>query len=487
MRKPPVVGLLVALGLVVACSRDDAPVPPPPLVSCEQGEDACATYTCNVPKPKEAASDGGSRTTGASERTAFGAPAPAHPPVYVSLTFDDTFDDQYQLLEMMRPFGMHVTLYVNSARIGQPTYLNEAQLKELAAAGHEIAGHTVTHPTLPAVDEDEQRRQICNDRLALLQRGFDVRNFAYPHGAFTALTQHVVDDCGYNSARIVGGLGCSGCPVGETAGPEDLARADRYALRTPTSIKCNTDLQDIQRQVIAAEADRGGWVPIVFHHVCDGCGQNAVAPDVLREFVTWLAARKDGGTVVRTVAEMVGGDLRPGKAGPPPAPQVARSGNIIDNGGFEEGAPETPDVARCWVKGGEGDNDFDYGRTNEAHTGQWAQWLEVKRITSGARRIATRQDLGYCSPVILPGRVYHLSAWYKSTAKPRFTVYYRDPTGFWQYWATSKPLPTSADWTQQALDLPKTPDDASAISVSLSLTEPGRIVMDDIALEEKTQ
>ena len=477
---------LVVLGLAVACTTEDPPPEAPPLASCEQSEDSCMTYAC-VPA-KATSRDAGTPEAGVKAGLHWGETPAPHPPVWVSLTFDDTFADQMNVLDIVRPFGMKVTLYVNSARIGEPTYMTEAQLKAFAAEGHEIAGHTVTHPTLPAVDEDEQRRQICNDRLALLERGLDVRSFAYPHGAFTELTQHIVDDCGYNSARIVGGLGCNGCPGGEKMQPLAIqAGADRYAIRTPTSIKCDATLQDLQRQVIEAEGHGGGWVPMVFHHVCDGCGQNAVSPDLFSEFVTWLGARKAAGTEVKTVNEMVGGDLRPGKAGPPPAPPKQMTGNLVQNPSFEEETPAIPDVARCWVKGGEGDNDFDYGRTNDAHTGRWAQWLEVKRITTGARRILTRQDLGYCSPVVLPGRTYRVSVWYKSTAQPRVTAYYRETSGFWKYWATSKPLPASADWTQQSIDLPAAPKDASAVSVALTLVDPGRIVMDDFSVEDKQQ
>jgi peptidoglycan/xylan/chitin deacetylase (PgdA/CDA1 family) len=485
MRTHAIPACALLLAIVVACSEEPAPADAAPIATCEQGEDACATYACALEKAPPNASPG------AASDVAMGAqvgPAPAHPPVYVSLTFDDSFADQYQLIEILRPYGMKATLYVNSARIGERTYLTQEQLAAFEAEGHEIAGHTVTHPTLPAVDEDEQRRQVCNDRLALLQRGFAVRSFAYPHGAFTPLTQHIVDDCGYNSARIVGGLGCDGCPGGEPAAPGAIPNGtDKLAVRSPSSIKCNTTLLDMQQEVRAAEANGGGWVPMVFHHVCEGCGQNAVSPRLFQQFVAWLAARRGAGTEVKTVGDMVGGEVRPGKAGPPPAPPKRATGNILEDPGFEDPAPESPDIARCWVKGGEGENVFDYGRTEDAHSGRFAQWLEVKEMKTGARRILSRQDLGYCAPVIVPGRSYRVSAWYKSTVSPRFTAYYRESSGFWKYWATSKPLPRSDGWTQQSFDLPPAPEDASGISVSLTLTEAGRIVMDDLSVQDRAE
>jgi peptidoglycan/xylan/chitin deacetylase (PgdA/CDA1 family) len=47
-------------------------------------------------------------------------------------------------------------------------------------AGNEVAGHTLDHVRLTTATAEEQRRQVCDDRAALIQHGFDVRNFAYP-------------------------------------------------------------------------------------------------------------------------------------------------------------------------------------------------------------------------------------------------------------------------------------------------------------------
>jgi peptidoglycan/xylan/chitin deacetylase (PgdA/CDA1 family) len=445
--------------------------------SCEAGEDACGSFVCDLP------ADAGATTSSEVELADGGAEEKdVGAPVFVSLTFDDTFADQYVLLDILGSVGMQATLYVNSARIGERTYLTAEQLGELARAGHEIAGHTVTHPTLPTVDAAEQKRQICDDRVSLMQRGFVVKNFAYPHGAFTPETQAIVRACGYNSARVVGGLGCSDCPGGEPGQPLALGDFDKLAVRSPTSIKCNATLADLQREVTTAERRGGGWVPMVFHHVCDNCGRNAVSPALLREFVSWLAARRARGTVTRTVDQMVGGELAAPVPGPPPSAPVARTGNLLANPGFEEPDPTTDQLGRCWVKGGEGSNEFAFGRTSDAHSGAFAEWIEVSRFIDGARRIYSRQDLGYCAPVVQPHRRYRAGAWYKGTASPRFTAYYRTPSGFWRYWTTSKPLPVSNDWRVETFDLPETPEDAGAVSISLTLVSEGRITMDDLSL-----
>ena len=49
--------------------------------------------------------------------------------------------------------------------------------------GHEIAVHTVTHPFLPSLNEQEIISQVENDRLALSEIcAYEVVSMAYPCG-----------------------------------------------------------------------------------------------------------------------------------------------------------------------------------------------------------------------------------------------------------------------------------------------------------------
>src|SRR5215467_6060427 len=86
----------------------------------------------------------------------------------VSLTFDDTTTDQFQVWSMVAARGMHATFYVNSGRVNLGGFMTQGQLLAMQQDGNEIAGHTVSHPDLPTLDLDEQKRQICNDRVSLL-------------------------------------------------------------------------------------------------------------------------------------------------------------------------------------------------------------------------------------------------------------------------------------------------------------------------------
>ncbi|MBI5203080.1 MAG: polysaccharide deacetylase family protein [Elusimicrobia bacterium] len=229
-------------------------------------------------------------------------PPPQPPRTVVSLTFDDGTSDHVLASALLAERGMKGTFYINSGQIGTSEYyLSLAQLRAIAAAGHEIGGHTLNHKDMAAVSHEERARQICLDRAKLAEWGFLPGSFAFPFGSFNRDAQRTVEACGYRTARIVGDIGCPGCPDAETDPPEDP-----YAVRTPDSVKRTTTLEDLQRVVQKAEASGGGWVVLVFHKVCDGCADNAVSSYTLVCFLDWLKERAALGTTVEAVGERAG-------------------------------------------------------------------------------------------------------------------------------------------------------------------------------------
>lgn len=248
---------------------------------------------------------------------AFSVPAHSLTTTVVSLTFDDGAQDQYDnARSLLSDHGMKGTFYINSGRVGTSGYMTWSEIAALASDGNEIGGHTITHPDLPTLSTDDQQRQICNDRVALLNMGFAIKNLAYPHGGADANTKQIAYDCGYNSARKVGGIVspglCHGCGYAESIPPSDA-----YYTRTPDSVRTNTSLATLKGYVTQAEAHGGGWVQLVIHHVCDGCADTyAVSPSTLASFLDWLQPRSLGGTSVKTVDEVIGGPVQPPISGP---------------------------------------------------------------------------------------------------------------------------------------------------------------------------
>ena len=225
--------------------------------------------------------------------------------VTVSLTFDDTFADQYQIRSLLQQRGMHATFYVNSSRVGLNSgYMSIAQLNDLIADGNEIGGHTLTHTRLTQSTYDAARAEICDDRAALVNLGLTPMSFAYPFGDENADIKALASSCGYTSARTIGGLldpaTCARCPSGNAMPP-----GDTMLLKTNGSVKTEDTDATIAAYLEQASAAGGGWIPIVLHRVCNDCNTNSITVDELTRLLDWLKAHQ---VQVKTVGEVMAGN-----------------------------------------------------------------------------------------------------------------------------------------------------------------------------------
>jgi endoglucanase len=238
------------------------------------------------------------------------APPPAPPPgtgpqTVVSIQFDDGTADQIDTLPLLNAHGMHATFFVNTAVIGDAAHMSWDQLQQLRAAGNELAGHTLHHVNLKPLKTADARLEVCQDRNNLIDHGFQPTSFAYPFGGFDAGTEQVVEDCGYNSGR-----GVSGVDDAKTFA-ETIPPLDPYATRTPPNPKQGTTVATIESYVTAAEQNGGGWVQLVFHHLCNQCDAYSITPADFTELLDWLQPRAATGTVVKTTGEVIGGPVQP--------------------------------------------------------------------------------------------------------------------------------------------------------------------------------
>jgi peptidoglycan/xylan/chitin deacetylase (PgdA/CDA1 family) len=403
----------------------------------------------------------------------------------VTLGFDDGLKNQFtNARPILQAHNMHATFYVNSGQTNLSNYMTQSDLTALAADGNEIAGHTVDHANLTTLVHDDAAREVCNDRVTLANWGFTVKNLAYPYGDFDPQAEQIAQDCGYNSARAVGGIvspgACGGCDFAETIPPNEL-----YAMQTPDSIKSDTTLDTIKGFVTQAENHGGGWVQLVLHHVCDNCTDvYRTSPSTLSAFLDWLALRAANGTVVKTVDQVIGGSTKPLVNGPALNPPT--SGNLVYNPSLESGSNG---LATCFQFGGYGTNTFAWAQSTDAHTGSFAQRLEISSFTSGDRKLVTKQDANTCAPVATPGHTYTASIWYKGSwaagVEVKLTLYYRTSAGTWAYWTSGKAAPASSTWVKTpAFTSPPAPAGATGLSIGLSLAGVGTVYTDDYEITD---
>ena len=113
----------------------------------------------------------------------------------VTFSFDDGVSQDIRLIELFNKYGLKGTFNLNSGFLGLEGTLDRngrtVRHEKIAAdkikevyQGHEVAVHTLTHPNLTEIkDENEIIRQVEKDRQALSEIcGYEVLSMAYPCG-----------------------------------------------------------------------------------------------------------------------------------------------------------------------------------------------------------------------------------------------------------------------------------------------------------------
>ena len=407
-------------------------------------------------------------------------------PVTVSLTFDDSNADQLPAEQTIHSLGLHGTFYTVSGWVNQPGYLTLAQVQQIAADGNEIAGHTIEHPDLPTLAAGEQEREICNDRVNLINWGFKPTDFAYPF-ADADTNETDAKACGYDSARGLGDVvdpegDCNGCVYAETTPPPDP-----YYLRAPDEVESTWTLANMEAEVTNAQQHGGGWVILTYHHICSDLGASdcpddlSTTPAIYDAFVTWLAAQASKGVTVKTVQQVIGSTFNPGVTIAPPAPAAAGVNALVDPG--LTSIDSTTGFPTCYQPGGWGTNTVAWADSTNvppgSPTGSESQNVTITGYSSGDAKLLPTLDQGACTPTVVPGDTYKLSVDYESTADTQFALYYRTTFGAWDYWTSSPYFAAASTWTQATFTTPAVPAGANGVSFGLALIANGTVTTDD--------
>ncbi|MBR5444999.1 MAG: polysaccharide deacetylase family protein [Clostridia bacterium] len=122
----------------------------------------------------------------------------------VTFSYDDGVTQDQRLIRLLDKYGLKCTFNLNSGLLGHPGALvredvTVAHVKPRACEvraiyeGHEIAVHTLTHPALSQLSDEEVIRQVEEDRIALSEiAGYEVVGMAYPGGTHV-MNEHVAD------------------------------------------------------------------------------------------------------------------------------------------------------------------------------------------------------------------------------------------------------------------------------------------------------
>jgi peptidoglycan/xylan/chitin deacetylase (PgdA/CDA1 family) len=140
----------------------------------------------------------------------------------VHVTFDDGFRSAATVFPELQRLGVSVQLFVCTkyALVGAPLTIPELagddpnelvtmnwdELREHAARGIAIGSHTVSHPHLTKVSDDELGRELIDSKQEIedrLRRSCD--DFAYPYGEHDARVRAAARAAGYGVAYALRG------------------------------------------------------------------------------------------------------------------------------------------------------------------------------------------------------------------------------------------------------------------------------------------
>jgi peptidoglycan/xylan/chitin deacetylase (PgdA/CDA1 family) len=133
----------------------------------------------------------------------------------VGLTFDDGYTDFLEhAVPVLERHDMRATLYVVAGLLGGENdwdpgprlrLLDADGVRAVAAAGHEVGSHTLTHTHLAGATAETLEHEVAGGRPVLenlLQR--DVPGFCYPWGEFDAAAADAAVAAGYDHACVTG-------------------------------------------------------------------------------------------------------------------------------------------------------------------------------------------------------------------------------------------------------------------------------------------
>ncbi|MEN6371528.1 MAG: polysaccharide deacetylase family protein [Armatimonadota bacterium] len=175
-----------------------------------------------------------------------GTPLPRKP---VVITFDDGYEDNFtNAMPVLKKHGMTAIVFVISDWIGKQNEwevqrpgrpvcrtMDLDQLREWLDAGLEIGAHTVSHPRLSELTEEEIARELTDSKKALESLlNVPVDFLCYPYGNFDGRVRRLAS-ASYKAALAISS--------GTTIWHNDL-----YALRR-VSVSARKPLQDFAAKV----------------------------------------------------------------------------------------------------------------------------------------------------------------------------------------------------------------------------------------------
>lgn len=174
----------------------------------------------------------------------------------VCITFDDGCEtDLLAAAPLLQERNFGGTFYLTTGFLGKPGYLSHAQVRELSAMGFEIGCHSMTHPYLTDLDDNNLQREVSGAKQQLEQiLGKPVEHFSCPGGRYDRRVSQVAQQAGYRTVAT--------SQIQVNSRSSDPMKLGRVAVMRSTSLPafrkicCAQDLWRMSLQVQIRSATR---------------------------------------------------------------------------------------------------------------------------------------------------------------------------------------------------------------------------------------
>jgi peptidoglycan/xylan/chitin deacetylase (PgdA/CDA1 family) len=201
----------------------------------------------------------------------------------LTFSFDDGVSQDIRLIEILNRYGLKATFNINSELLDKPGKLERngktvshdkvraCDLRKIYE-GHEIAAHTLTHPNLTKLGEEEIIRQVEEDRKNLSRLcGYDVVGMAYPCGGVNndeRVAEIIKNNTGIKYARTI-------------TSTHSFAEQDNLFRFNPSVYYIEENLEDIVESFLTLETEDPSLLYIWGHSY-----------EMDAEYITWEKLEK---------------------------------------------------------------------------------------------------------------------------------------------------------------------------------------------------
>jgi len=166
----------------------------------------------------------------------------------VAITFDDGRSSDYEMaFPVLKRYGFVATFFVTVDWIGRERYVEWSQLKEMNRAGMSIQSHSLSHPFLSDLGEDDLYREL-NESRQLIERELNVPVdvLSIPGGFFSRDVLTMARETGYKGV-------CTSVPglnrLGSNAG---FLKLNRFVMTRRVSFQNFKSIVNMEHGYVAA-------------------------------------------------------------------------------------------------------------------------------------------------------------------------------------------------------------------------------------------